>query len=64
MSELASEQHRGRTAGQIRGVVALGVGWGDGESTGGDDGQHGGGASLLPHVVSAGNQAPAADSSP
>lgn len=44
------------------GVLASGVGWGEGMSTGRDDGQFGGGASLLP-IVSAGYGRPAAERS-
>ena len=49
-----ADEYSDAAAEHVRGVVALGVGWGDGMSTGGDDGQHGGGASLLPTVVPAG----------
>lgn len=46
-----------------RGAVALGVGWGDGAYAGGDDRQHGGGASRL-SAASAGNREPVAESTP
>ena len=60
---MSADKYSDAAAERVRVVVALGVGWGDGVSTGGDDGQQGGGASLLPAVVSAGYREPAAESS-